>query len=507
MTIALIGLSWFQLYWINSVLQLSNERLEKDALESKKLVAEKLERNEMAMVAANSFAFISSSGEDNDSNVVVYDYQLSKNKGKSKPLKIKTNDNRKVKVIIREDSGVDYREFIEGDNLHDVDIKVTITDEDTVGEFLVPERLHKKQEVFTRVVEEMMYYEIKRPIRVHPVIIDSLLREEFISHGIRLDFEYAVYDLEDTSFRIVEASNPETLLETPLRASLFPNDLMATNLSLLVNFPNKTSYLLRDMWLSLLTSGLFILIIIATFSYVIYKIIQQKKIAELKNDFINNMTHEFKTPIATVNLASEALKEEAVQSSPDTMGRYIGVIQQENDRLGKQVEKVLQLGSMEKENLKFDKKFTEVNQILSSAIDRISFQVEELGVKFISDFKHNELKIWVDEMHVANAIFNLLDNAFKYSKDNPEITLSSYIKGNQLHISVRDKGIGLTKSQQNQVFDKFYRVPTGNLHDVKGFGLGLSYVKYVIESHNGQIKVNSQLNKGAEFTVILPLEK
>ena len=508
MTIALVGLSWFQLHWINSVLRLSNERLEKDALESMKLVAQKLERNEMAMVAANSFAFISSaSGPDDDTTLVVYDYQVSNNKEKTKPLKIKTNDNRKVKVIIKNDSNVDYRVFKEGNTLHDVDIKVTITDDDTTGEFVVPERLHKKKEVFTKVVEEMMYYEIRKPARVHPVIIDSLLRKEFISHGIRLDFEYAVYDLEDTSFRILETTNPEGLLKTPLRASLFPNDLMANNLSLLVNFPNKTSYLLRDMWLSLLTSGLFILIIIATFSYVIYKIIQQKKLAELKNDFINNMTHEFKTPIATVTLASEALKEEAVQSSPDTLRRYIGVIQQENTRLGKQVEKVLQLGSLDKENLKFDKKLTEVNQILTSAIERISFQIEELGGNLETDFKHNEVRLMVDEMHISNAIFNLLDNAVKYSIDKPEITVRSFIKGDQLCLAVKDRGIGLSKSQQQQIFDKFYRVPKGDLHDVKGFGLGLSYVKYVIDSHGGEIKVNSQLNKGSEFTIKIPVEK
>jgi two-component system phosphate regulon sensor histidine kinase PhoR len=282
---------------------------------------------------------------------------------------------------------------------------------------------------------------------------------------------------------------------------------MATKLSLLVSFPNKTGYLLRDMWISLLTSGLFILIIIATFSYVIYKIIQQKKFAELKNDFINNMTHEFKTPIATVALASEALKEEVVQSSPETLSRYIGVIQQENTRLGKQVEKVLELGSLEKENLKLDKKLTGVNQILNSAIDRISFQIEELGGKLTSNFGHGDIRLKIDEIHVSNAIFNLLDNAVKYSIGKPEITLTSSVKENKLYVSVKDRGIGMTKPQQQQVFDKFYRVPTGDLHDVKGFGLGLSYVKYVIESHNGTVNVSSQIKKGSEFTITLPIEK
>ncbi|MEN8250249.1 MAG: HAMP domain-containing sensor histidine kinase [Bacteroidota bacterium] len=512
MAIALVGLSWFQLYWIGSVIKLSNERLEKDALESMQLVAQKLERNEMAVVAANSFAFFgsSSSRSNKDTSFVVYDYQVksSGRDGKLNQMKINSNDNRVVKIVVENDSSSEHVKFLSDTSLSDIDIKIIIEeDDDTTGKNVLPDRLHKKKEVFTRVVEEMMYYEIKRPLRVHPLVIDSLLQEEFNNKGIRLKYEFAVYDARETSFKVIQASNPEELLNTTLRASLFPNDLMANNLSLLVNFPEKSSYLLKDIWASLLTSVVFILIIIGTFSYVIYKIIRQKKVAELKNDFINNMTHEFKTPIATVTLATEALQEEVVHSSRDTMLRYVGVIQQESKRLGSQVEKVLQLASMDRNKLDLNKKLTEVNKIINVAVDRAKFQVEERNGKLDVALDSNDIMILADEMHLSNAVFNLLDNAIKYSKDEPEIRIESYTKGNKLTIAVSDKGIGLTRPQQQQIFDKFYRVPTGNLHDVKGFGLGLNYVKYVVEAHEGEIKVTSQVNKGSKFTVILSIEK
>jgi two-component system phosphate regulon sensor histidine kinase PhoR len=272
----------------------------------------------------------------------------------------------------------------------------------------------------------------------------------------------------------------------------------------MVNFPEKNQYLFNKVWASLLISVVFIIIIIGTFSYVVYKIIHQKKVSELKNDFINNMTHEFKTPIATVSLATEALQEEKVYSSRETMLRYVGVIQQESKRLGAQVEKVLQLASMEKDNLSLNMQNTSLNLMVESAIERAKFQIEEKNGNFRIKLLAEDVEIMADETHFSNAIFNLLDNAIKYSLDAPEISLKISVINNKLVISVKDKGIGLSKDQQRHIFNKFYRVPTGNLHDVKGFGLGLNYVSYIVEAHKGEIKVESQLNKGSNFNIILP---
>ncbi len=380
----------------------------------------------------------------------------------------------------------------------------SVGDNDEVAKETIA-RLHNKRRVLNKVVEEMMFHEIRQLQRVHPDVIDSLLKVEFNNHGIHLKFEFGIYDSQDKDFRIIKTSNKEKLQESTLRASLFPNDILGNPLSLMVNFPEKNQFLFNQVWASLLISVVFILMIIGTFSYVVYKIIHQKKVSDLKNDFINNMTHEFKTPIATVSLATEALQEEKVYSSRETMLRYVGVIQQESKRLGSQVEKVLQLASMEKDNLSLSMYSTSLNLLVESAVERAKFQIEEKNGSLKIELLVEDVEIMADETHFSNAIFNLLDNAIKYSHEAPEINLLISVINQNVIISVRDNGIGLSKDQQQHIFDKFYRVPTGNLHDVKGFGLGLNYVRYIVEAHRGEIKVESQLKKGSNFSIILPL--
>jgi two-component system, OmpR family, phosphate regulon sensor histidine kinase PhoR len=508
MATALIGLSWFQLYWMNNVIQLSKERFEKDALASMYQVAQRLERNEMAAVAVNSFAFFGSTSEvgRKDSMTTKYDIIINEDvDSDQKQFKFKTNSNSSIRIVIANDSSGELHEFVNDTSFAAADVQVTaaFAEESTTDEESVM-RLQKKQRVFTRVVEEMMSHEANQLHRVHPDIIDSLLKVEFHNHGIYLTFEFGIYDTRAQAFQIIKTSNKEDLEESPLRASLFPNDILGNTLSLMVNFPNKNEYLFNKIWTSLLISVVFILMIIGTFSYVVYKIIRQKKVSDLKNDFINNMTHEFKTPIATVSLATEALQEEEVYSSRAMMLRYIGVIQQESKRLGTQVEKVLQLASMEKENLSLNKNIVTVDSLIETATDRAQFQVEEKKGRLILDVKTENIEVMADEMHFSNAIFNLLDNAIKYSDNIPEISLSSSVVNNKVVICVEDKGIGLSKEQQQNIFEKFYRVPTGNLHDVKGFGLGLNYVKYVVEAHDGKIVVESHLGAGSKFSIILP---
>jgi two-component system phosphate regulon sensor histidine kinase PhoR len=508
MAIALVGLSWFQLYWINNVIKLSEERFEKDALASMYQVAQRLERNEMAVVATNSFAFFgSTSSKNHDSADVDINYQIIDFKDSTgASFEFKTNSNSNVKIVIRTDSSSEIHEFVNDTSISLAEVEVTssISEVDVVAKKTI-DRLQKKKRVFNKVVEEMMFHEVNQLHRVHPDIIDSLLKAEFNNHGIHLKFEFGIYDKSDDDFRIIRTSNREGLEESTLKASLFPNDILGNPLSLMVNFPQKNQYLFNKVWASLLISILFILMIIGTFSYVVYKIIHQKKISDLKNDFINNMTHEFKTPIATVSLASEALQEEKVYSSRETMLRYVGVIQQESKRLGTQVEKVLQLASMEKENLSLNKQSTSINLLIESAVVRAKFQVEEANGSLDVELLSEDVEISSDVTHLSNAIFNLLDNATKYSTGAPSISMLVSIKGNNLVITVKDKGIGLSKDQQQHIFDKFYRVPTGNLHDVKGFGLGLNYVKYIVEAHDGKIEVDSQPQKGSSFSIILPL--
>ena len=508
MAIALVGLSWFQLYWMNNVIQLSNERFEKDALASMYQVAQRLERNEMALVAANSFAFFgSTSSNKHDTAEVRYNYEfIEVDDAKETRFDIKTNSNNNIKIVIRTDSSQEIHEFVNDTSFSLAEVKViaSISENNAVAEKTIG-RLQKKQRVFNKVIEEMMFHEVRQSQRVHPDVIDSLLKVEFNNHGIHLKFEFGIYDSQDKNFRIIKTSNKEKLQESTLRASLFPNDILGNPLSLMVNFPEKNQYLFNKVWASLLISVVFILMIIGTFSYVVYKIIHQKKVSDLKNDFINNMTHEFKTPIATVSLATEALQEEKVYSSRETMLRYIGVIQQESKRLGSQVEKVLQLASMEKDNLSLSMISTSLNLLVELAVERAKFQIEEKNGSLKIELLENDVEIMADETHFSNTIFNLLDNAIKYSPEAPEIYLQISVINHKVIISVKDTGIGLSKDQQQHIFDKFYRVPTGNLHDVKGFGLGLNYVRYIVGAHRGEIKVESQLKKGSKFSIILPL--
>ena len=362
MAIALIGISAFQVYWINNVIQLSKERFEKDALASMQVVVDRLERNEMVNVAANSFAFFGTSTETENGDVQIQNeirVTASNDSVKGK-FWYRSNTNQDVKIIIRSDSSEEIHEFISDTSLATIEVKLVDGQQDQQG---VARRINSKQRVLTKVVEEMMLHEVKRKNRVHPIILDSMLRYEFSNHGIHINYEFGIYDTSKDDFKVIRAKSRDGLESSTLKASLFPNDILNNSLALLVNFPNKNQYLLEKVWLSLLTSLLFILIIISVFAFVVYKIIRQKKLADLKNDFINNMTHEFKTPLATVTLASEALNEDVVLSNAKMRDRYIEVIKEESNRLSSQVEKVLQLASIEQQELTLNKQSTRVNKV------------------------------------------------------------------------------------------------------------------------------------------------
>jgi len=233
-------------------------------------------------------------------------------------------------------------------------------------------------------------------------------------------------------------------------------------------------------------------------------ILRQKKTSEIKNDFINNMTHEFKTPIATVSLATEALQDDDIQSNKNFVDRYVKIIQEENKRLGAQVEKVLQIASLDKKDfeLKFDE--TDVHEIIMGAKANIGLIIEKRGGNITYQFLADNPKIAADKVHLTNIINNLLDNANKYSPEPPEIHVRTENISTGINIKVTDKGIGMTNEATQKIFEKFYRVSTGNVHNVKGFGLGLAYVKNIVDMHQGEITVKSEVGKGSTFKVYLP---
>lgn len=270
-------------------------------------------------------------------------------------------------------------------------------------------------------------------------------------------------------------------------------------------FPGQKSYLLSQTNAMLVTSSLFILVVITSFAYTILAFIRQKKLSVMKNAFINNMTHELKTPISTISLACQALKDQDVSKSESIYQSYISMIHEENHRLGVMTEKVLQTAVIENGKLRLNRSGLDVHDLLNDVISKISLQVEAKQGQISKNFGARYSFIEADKLHLTNVFVNLLDNANKYSPNKPVIVVSTENTQMGITVHVEDNGIGISRANQKRVFENLYRVPTGNIHDVKGFGLGLWYVKAIVEKHGGQVAIQSELKKGSRFSVTIPI--
>jgi len=340
--------------------------------------------------------------------------------------------------------------------------------------------------------------------RLNHVMLDTLLKKQFLEDGISLPFEYGVHDNGNIVFASFNKNDNPGNSKT-YKVKLFPNDTFQQDQVLQVYFPEKDNYILKNLWSIFGSSFLLIAFVGGIFYYSANSLLTQKKLSNIKNDFINNMTHELKTPVSTIGLALEVIKDKEINKSPEKTERYLNIITEENKRLGTQIEKVLQIAKLEKGDLNLSFEPIDINEVLDQVVKNQSVQMEQYGVKLNLDLAAEETIISADRVHLTNILFNLMDNAIKYSKEQPEISISTSNTDKDLTIKISDKGIGIAKDQLNKIFEKFYRVPTGDLHDVKGFGLGLSYVKNMVEMLNGKISVNSKLNEGTDFTVSLPL--
>lgn len=347
-----------------------------------------------------------------------------------------------------------------------------------------------------------------RPIeeRIDSVWLDQILANAITHTGIDLEYKYAIKNSNLGREQIIFGNsdyNPGRRKEFPQR--LFLNDYNGPKPNYLyVYFPKRTGYLLKATGLSIIPTIILTALLIGIFTYAIMVIMRQKKLSIIKNDFINNMTHELKTPISTISLASQMLQDGSVSNTPKTIEHISKVINQESKRLSFQVEKVLQMAVFNEGRLKFKFKEFDVNKMVETVVSNFELRVKNKNGKLKAEIEAVNPIIKGDEVHITNVIFNLLDNAVKYSKDVPEITIATKNKKDHVVISVKDNGIGIAKENQGQIFDRFYRVPTGNVHNVKGFGLGLSYVKKIVDSHNGTIKVESAINKGTKFSILFP---
>jgi len=342
--------------------------------------------------------------------------------------------------------------------------------------------------------------------RLNQTMLDTLLRKELVSRDISIPFEYGVKNNDKMMFTSYALNYDPSLLDKAYNVRLFPNDSHPQNQYLYVYFVGKEGFIMNNMWSLFGSSFLLILVVGGIFYTSMATIMRQKKLSVIKNDFINNMTHEFKTPISTISLAIQVLKDKSIAKDADKSERYLGIIQNENHRLGTQVEKVLQMAQLNKGDVQMSFTEVKVHEIVEQVLANIGVQIEQKNGVVNLEINAESDQVWADEVHLTNIIYNLLDNANKYSPDKPEITVTTENTPDGLSIKIKDKGIGMTKEQLDKIFDKFYRVPTGNIHDVKGFGLGLSYVKKMVDWHNGSIEVSSKLNEGSTFEIILPDE-
>ncbi|MFM6947634.1 MAG: ATP-binding protein [Aquirufa sp.] len=376
------------------------------------------------------------------------------------------------------------------------------------------QKVKQKTELAKEVFSDFLFKE--RPIqqRVEPHYIDSLIKIELAQKNIHQNYLFGISPLTIQSNKDwIYASSPSLKKFKSLQSkegifissALFPNDLHSSGEFLTLYFPSQNSYIWQAMALNFWGSALLLLIMIGCFYVAILTILKQKKLAEVKNDFINNMTHEFKTPISTISLATQLIQEDPIMIQNDSVQRYLGIIKDENIRLGQQVERVLQAAQMEKEEISLKKKKVDLHALIRQIVEMNGPLIQSQNGQ-IELFLHAEKHyVEIDEVHISNVLFNLLDNAIKYSKENPIVSITTYDDAQFMTIEIKDQGIGIASDLLETVFEPFYRVPTGNIHNVKGFGLGLSYVKKIVEAHHGKVKLTSKLNEGSTFKISLPL--
>ena len=339
--------------------------------------------------------------------------------------------------------------------------------------------------------------------RVSVPYVKSLLVRELRSEGVKLNFEFAIYD-DDLATKIQTMGfnkTPETTVGIPV----FLDNNSESNYTLYVDFPERKKYLLSSILRIVILSVVFTGIIILAFSSAIYQLIKQRKISQIKTDFINNMTHEFKTPIATINLALDAIKNPKIIGDQDKVKRYLGMIKDENKRMHAQVENVLRISKLEKNELNINKDRIKLHDLVEDAITHVQLIVEDRKGYVKTHLNAVESSVLANETHFTNVVVNILDNAIKYSDDAPKIDVYTENVGNNIILKIADKGNGMSKQVAKRVFEKFYREHTGNIHNVKGHGLGLAYVKRIVDDHQGHISVESEKGKGSTFIVKLPL--
>jgi two-component system phosphate regulon sensor histidine kinase PhoR len=356
--------------------------------------------------------------------------------------------------------------------------------------------------------ERPNYFAVTINDTVHPYLLEAMLRKEFSRRNIQEDFEYGIYDCFTDSivygnYVSVDSVTADTVEHTALQKLDKDGHYFG------VYFPNRRSTLWEEdgsgwTWIF---PAVVTMIVFGFFAYSVWIILKQKKLSEMKNDFIGNMTHELKTPISTIALSSEVLSDPNIVREPERLREYARIIRSENERLRTQVERVLQLSTLDKGSVELKRETVDLHALVKDVAGHFKLQLHERNTTLGLNLNATSFRVVGDRVHLTNALTNLMDNALKYGKDGGQITLSTRSKGNEFLLSVKDQGIGIRKEDVKHIFERFYRVHTGNVHNVKGFGLGLHYVREIAQAHGGGVSVLSEPGLGSTFTLSLPLNK
>ena len=521
-SIALMGLIGIQVYWINDAITLSKQRFEQNVNEALTNVVSRMEKQKTASKISKKFNFHKQgirwfAPQDSlaNSSKFITDPKSDKNNfdlSKSKNVNVKIYEEYSSDssgVVVKKTR---HKNYLNDSTLAENDFRSDMNIPTYVQQFNSAEIRNKwfsqKKNMVNDIFDELVSINVYNDYsdKVDTLLLDSVIRTELIERGVFANYIFDVTTSKTPSVDISRLSERESLLySSNYKINLSPDNVFIKPQYLSLYFPSQKKYLLSSMWFMLGVSVTFMVVIIFSFYYTISTIFKQKKLSEIKNDFISNMTHEFKTPISTISLACEVLNDRTVEKSTDRVSNYVKMIGDENKRLSLLVENILQTAILDKGEFKLKIQEIDIHTLIEQTIANIKLQVDSKQGEVTTDLKATAPIINADRVHVTNIIFNLIDNALKYSNEQPKIKIGTSSNESGIFISVQDNGIGISKENQKRIFDTMYRVPTGNIHNVKGFGLGLSYVKAVVEKHGGSINVESELGKGSMFTVFLPL--
>jgi len=515
MLVSLAGIIWVQITWINNAVKVRNDLFNRSVFNSLQSTARKIESSrqlsfyEQMMVAdsllrsqADEMQTIPFSGSGIMRSI---ERGASGMTGVGEAFSFRlTDDGARIEVLgdyqqylIEDSSAVEapgyspVYSFVEPLNV----------DDETFRAWLL-QKSSDLRKMGDRMISELYEWELNSTTDRDKIL--SVLYAELENSGISTPFEFAIIENNRIVDGVFEDVKPSELVSSKYTVNLFNDRLIRRNSRISVVFPERKNYILSSMSLLLGGSMLFSLVILITFALSIFFIIRQKRISEMKSDFINNMTHEFKTPIATISLAADTIGNPKIINDQDRVKHFISMIKKENTRMNKQVENILQISTLDKSEMEFSFSEIDMHSIIKRSIETIEIQVEGRNGSIFFYPEAGDPVVYGDREHLTNLVHNLLDNANKYSVDEPEITLNTYNQNGYFVVKVSDKGVGMTRAVQSRIFDRFYRQSSGNIHNVKGFGLGLSYVKAIIEAHNGDIKVFSESGKGTTFEVFLP---